>query len=98
MSKYEPLQTYLAGLPAGTQDKTMTFAQIEKILNTKLPPSAHEYRPWWANEYRSTHTHARFWLNAGWKVDSLDLSGEWVRFKRTEGIVIMTISPPWKKI
>jgi hypothetical protein len=40
MSKYAPLQTYLAGLPAGTQDKTMTFAQIEKILNAGLPPSA----------------------------------------------------------
>ena len=92
MFKYEPLQTYLAGLPTETQDKTMSFAKIEMILNARLPPSAHKYRPWWANEYRSTHTHARCWLNAGWKVDSVNLSGEWVKFKRTEGIVTVTMS------
>jgi len=91
MFKYEPLQTYLAKLPAETQDKIMTFSQIEQILNAKSPPSAHEYRPWWANEYRSTHTRARFWLKAGWKVDSVNLSDEWVQFKRTEGIVTVTI-------
>jgi hypothetical protein len=50
MAKYTPLQKYLSGLPEGTNTKTMTFEQIEKIINDKLPASAHEYRPWWANE------------------------------------------------
>jgi hypothetical protein len=46
MSKYTPLKTYLAGLPASARDKTLTFAQIEKIINAPLPPSAHNHRPW----------------------------------------------------
>jgi hypothetical protein len=82
MSKYSPLQTYLASLPAGTNDKTLTFAQIERIIDAKLPPSAHEHRPWWANEVEGTHSHARSWLNAGWKVDTVNLSAQWVRFKK----------------
>jgi hypothetical protein len=61
MLKYEPLQTYLAGLSAETQDMTMAFAQIEKILNAELPPSAHKYRPWWANEYRYVRAVLALW-------------------------------------
>lgn len=93
MSKYEPLQTYLTGLPTETQGKAMTFAQIEELLKAKLPPSAYKYRPWWANEYRSTHTHAGYWLRAGWKVETVNLSDESVQFTRTEGILTVTILP-----
>jgi hypothetical protein len=84
MSKYTPLQNYLAGLPAGTHSKTMTFVQIEKVINDSLPPSAYKYRPWWANEVEGTHVHARSWLNAGWKVDTVSFSSQWVRFEKVD--------------
>jgi len=85
MPKYSPLQAYLSALTAGTQNKTITFEQIENILNFKLPPSAREHRAWWAND--GTHVHARSWLNIGWKVYYVNFSAKWVEFIKTGGIL-----------
>jgi hypothetical protein len=48
----------------------MTFAEIEIIIADKLPDSARLYSAWWAND--PTHVQATAWLNAGWKVDSVN--------------------------
>ncbi len=80
--KYSPLERYLAGLPDSTCDVTMTFEHIERILGDQLPPSAHKHRPWWANERDGQHVHAHSWLDAGWKVDSVDQNRKQVRFRR----------------
>jgi hypothetical protein len=83
MSKYDPLHRFLNNAKPGTQELTLTFAQIESILGSKLPASAHRHRPWWANEYSPTaHTQAKSWLSAGWEVDTVDQAREWVRFRR----------------
>jgi len=82
MSKYTPLKNYLAGLPATTRDATLTFTQIERIINDKLPPSAHRHQAWWANEISGTHTNAHAWLDAGWRVESFNQSQKWVRYRR----------------
>jgi hypothetical protein len=58
MSKYTPLRNYLQSLPPDTRTKTMTFTQIEEILNDKLPRSAHEHQAWWANETNGPHVQA----------------------------------------
>jgi hypothetical protein len=84
MTKYAALQNYLAGLPYGTHSKTMTFEQVENIIRSKLPPSAHKHRPWWAND--ETHWHAKSWMNAGWKVDTVDQSAQWVRFIKSPDV------------
>ena len=82
MSKYTPLKNYLAGLPPITRDTTLTFEQIERIINDKLPPSAHVHRAWWANEVEGMHTHARAWIDVGWCVDAISQIQKWVRFRR----------------
>lgn len=56
---------------------SFTYQEIEEILDFKLPPSAYKHRPWWANDI--SHTHAKAWLNAGWKVDKVIL-GSYVLF------------------
>jgi hypothetical protein len=85
MSKYDPLHDFLKNAKPGTKELTLTFAQIESILGGKLPASAHRHRPWWANEYGfTTHTQAKSWLSAGWEVDTVDQSREWVRFRRVD--------------
>jgi predicted nucleic acid-binding protein len=74
--KYSPLEHFLRRSRMMTV--TLSYAQIEKILESRLPPSAHKHKPWWAN---GGHSQANSWLNAGWKVDSVSL-GKSVTFKR----------------
>jgi hypothetical protein len=80
--KYTPLENYLRDLPESQREVTLGFAQIERILNDKLPSSAHEYKAWWANEKEGNHVNARSWSNAGWKVESLDFNEKWVKLIR----------------
>jgi hypothetical protein len=85
--KYTPLEKYLKALTGNKQDVTLSFEQIERILNDKLPASAHRHQAWWANEKEGSHVHAHSWLNAGWKVDSVNQKGKWVRLIRLKGII-----------
>jgi len=80
--KYYLLQQYLTNLPTSQRDMTLSFIHIERKINDKLPASASKYRPWWGNEKEGTHSHAHAWMDAGWKVDTVDLSQKWVRFRR----------------
>jgi len=80
--KYTPLEQYLTALPSGQRDVTLSFEQIERILNDRLPPSAYKYQAWWANQKKGTHVEAQAWLDAGWKVDTVNFNGKWVRFIR----------------
>lgn len=78
--KYGPLKDYLAALPPTTQEKTLSFAEVEKIIGDKLPDSAMRHRPWWANQEGGSR--APQWRAAGFKVDHADLQRHIVRFKR----------------
>lgn len=75
---YEPLRAYL------DQDKgtvvTLSFKDIERIVGRSLPASARNHRAWWANA--RTHTHARTWMDTGWKVDSVNLTAQRVTFRQ----------------
>lgn len=73
-SKYYPLQEYLERLSYNIIN--LTFEEIEKIIGNKLPDSAYKHTGWWAN---GGHSHASTWLNAGWKVDKVEL-GNFVVF------------------
>lgn len=65
------------------RETAFSIEELEKILNRILPPSARTHRPWWGNDYSGgTHSHARVWIDAGWKVDPADLKDKWVRFVR----------------
>ena len=81
--KYTPLEHHLAALPPGQSEVTLTFAQIERILHAKLPPSAYKHPEWWANTAKGSHVEAQAWLNAGWQVESFNQREKWVRFRRT---------------
>jgi hypothetical protein len=80
--KYRPLENYLRDLPANQREVTLGFEQIEGLLNNKLPPSAYEDQRWWEHETEGNHVSKRAWANAGWKVESLDVSKKWVKFVR----------------
>ena len=80
--KYTPLENYLRGLPEDQREITLGFAEIERILKDKLPPSAYGYEAWWAHEKEGNHVNLRAWSNAGWKIDSLDLKRKRVELIR----------------
>jgi hypothetical protein len=80
--KYTPLEKYLRGLPVNQREVVLSFEQIERIINAKLPPSAYGYHQWWENEKEGNHVNARAWANAGWKVDQVNFKEKWVKLVR----------------
>jgi hypothetical protein len=75
-SKYHQLGEYLKGSKKTVE--TISYQQIEGIIGTSLPSSAYRHRAWWAN---SGHPQARIWVDAGWKVSSVNL-GKSVTFAK----------------
>jgi len=80
--KYTPLHNFLKNLDPKQKEITLSFTKIEAIINDKLPYSSKHYTAWWSNEQEGNHVHAHAWMNAGWKVDSVDMVREMVRMVR----------------
>jgi len=80
--KYTPLEQYLRDLPVSQEEVTLTFEQIEQILNDRLPPSAYQDGPWWGNQAQGTQVASIPWMDAGWMVDTVDYDEKQVRFVR----------------
>jgi hypothetical protein len=76
-SVYEPLRNHL--LFSGKQEVTMSFAEIERVLGRKLPPSARKQKAWWSNN-RHGHVQADAWLRSSYKTSDLDLTTQRVTF------------------
>jgi hypothetical protein len=79
MSKYDGLGDHLrkqtfAEIP-------MTFAEIEKVTGTKLPPKAQHHRAWWSNN-PSNNVMTKVWLNAGYETAQVDMAARRLVFKR----------------
>jgi hypothetical protein len=80
-TKYSPLEEYLKGQRQEITEIPMTFEEVEKIIDDKLPPAAFKHRPWWSNNpSNSTITNA--WLNAGFKTERVHMEGHRLVFRR----------------
>ncbi len=77
-SSYAPIGAHLDALAA--DEATLTFAEVERIVDRTLPTSARTHRAWWANT--DAHSQARTWLAVGWRVDAVDLEAGTVRYVR----------------
>jgi len=75
--KYYGLYTYLKEHP-NEEAFTISFDELEKMINTSLPRSARTTRAWWAN---TSTTQSEAWLNAGWLVDHVDFVAKEVIFR-----------------
>lgn len=78
--KYFPLYNYLK--KAENKRVFLTYDEIEKILNTPLPQSAHKYSAWWSNGERA-QKHNFSWVEAGYRVATVNF-GESVEFIRID--------------
>lgn len=81
--KYAPLENHLTNKEFS--QIPMTFAAIESIIESNLPPSARKHRAWWSNNpSNSVITFA--WLNAGYKTAQVNLENEKLVFVRDDNI------------
>lgn len=80
-SKYFPLYAFLqeqAGVPL-----SLHLAEIEQLLGTSLPGSAHTRVGWWSNRSHGA-VQAAAWMDAGYHVVAVDLSAETIHFARAQ--------------
>jgi hypothetical protein len=82
MSKYEPLQAFLKN--QSREYVPMSFAEIERVLNDKLPPSK-SHRAWWSNN-PNNNVMTKEWLAAGYETESVDIAGEKLVFRRVRNL------------
>ena len=78
-SKYRPLTAHLA--EQRSQSVPMSFAEIERVLGAKLPPSAASHRAWWSNN-PNNNVMTRAWLDAGFQSERVDIEARRLVFKR----------------
>jgi len=78
MGKYAPLRSYL--LTVDHERVPMSFAEIEALLDGKLPASK-RYPAWWSNN-PSNNPMTREWLAAGFQTEEVNVAGESVVFRR----------------
>ncbi len=81
MSKYEPLRKFLTS--ATQSEIPMTFAEIEKVIGDRLPPSQ-RIRAWWSNN-PTNNVMTKEWLAAGFKTEQVDIEGRKLIFRRVGG-------------
>src|SRR6185312_7334390 len=79
-SKYDGLGAHLR-TQTGTE-VPMTFAEIERVTGTKLPPKAQHSRAWWSNN-PSNNVMTKVWLAAGFETAQVDIPGRRLMFRRT---------------
>ncbi len=80
-SRYALLATYLQNQPPTVDRINLRFDEIERIVRTPLPASARTHRGWWANNAVVTGRIQR-WLDAGWRVASVNMAEQVATFER----------------
>ena len=77
---FEALSNYLGRVGEEQERLRYSFEQIEKILGHTLSPAARENRSWWSNDGESEQALA--WMEAGWRVVSVNLTNHHVNLAR----------------
>jgi hypothetical protein len=81
MSKYEPLTHFLSSSKRTVVE--LTFREIERIIDARLPASAVKHRAFWSNN-GAGHAHAQAWLEAGYESENVDIDKGRIVFRRAK--------------
>ncbi|MDS0294377.1 GIY-YIG nuclease family protein [Halogeometricum luteum] len=60
-----------------------SFAELEVVIEARLPTEARRWRRWWTND-EASHPHASAWLRAGYEVTEASLPEGRVTFERVD--------------
>ena len=74
-----PLTLYLSGKAKWTRWVKLQFPQIEGLIGSDLPASAHKNPEWWTN---TNSVHAKAWHSIGWSIKEANLKEKAVIFTR----------------
>ena len=80
-SRYAPLALFLQNQPLRQDTLILTFQNVEDIIGNTLPPYARKHRSWWANDSVG-HVQSQQWLDVGWRVSTINMNEQRVRFSR----------------
>ncbi len=80
MGKYEPLGQFLR--KQKSERIKMSFAEIEKLIGTKLPKSSKSHRAWWSNN-PTNNVMTKEWLEAGFETVDVELASERLVFRKS---------------
>lgn len=80
-SRYAPLAIWLQNQQPRKNLVKPTFTKIEKIIGGPLPESAYKHRSWWVND-SANNVQAQQWLDVGWRMSSINMTKQVVRFSR----------------
>jgi hypothetical protein len=86
-NKFDLLRNYLKFRASFTNRIVLTFAKFEGIISDNLPFAAIRDENWWTN---TSSVHARAWLNAGWKVESINLKDRNITFTKIPDFKVET--------
>lgn len=78
-NKFDLLRKYLKFRASFTNRISLSFAKIEGIIADNLPFSAIRDENWWIS---AESVHAKAWLNAGWKIETINLKDRNVTFTK----------------
>jgi len=84
VGKYDSLRRYLNFRAAFTSVVKLSFAKIDGIMGDNLPMSAFRSEKWWSNS--SSSVHAKAWLDAGWKVQEVNLEEGYAVFRKVKSV------------
>src|SRR6201992_704171 len=79
MGKYSRLGEFLQA--QRHKEIRMTFAEIERVIGSKLPPNSPQYPAWWSNN-PSNNVMTKVWLDAGYESTQVDLHARRLVFRR----------------
>ena len=63
----------------------MTFSEIERIIGSKLPPTAFKHRAWWSNN-PSNSVITVAWKNAGFETAQVEMEAHRLVFRRIAAV------------
>ena len=78
--KYRYLSDYLSS--SNKKSVSLTFKEIEEIIDFELPESAKKHRPFWANT--TTHSIALSWLSVGYETVDVNMDSQTVVFEKRD--------------
>ncbi len=81
MLKYAALTEHLSKVQQSQYP--MTFAELETVIQDRLPPSAFKHRAWWSNNPNNS-VMTKAWLDAGWISSDVDMEKKRLVFKRAK--------------
>ena len=94
MGKYTRLGEFLRA--QRSKEVPMTFAEIERVIGSKLPPNSPQYPAWWSNN-PSNNVMTKVWLSAGFRTEQVDVKSRKVVFRRVEHPTEPASLPPMNK-